>query len=42
LHENFGPTRCRIRTIVGVETPGLVASEGAQGFTWLIFLSIAF
>ena len=31
-----------ICTIVGVDTLGLVASEGAQGFTWLIFLSIAF
>jgi amino acid transporter len=31
-----------ICTIVGVDTLGLVAAEGAQGFTWLIFLAIFF
>ncbi len=31
-----------ICTIVGVDTLGLVAAEGAQGFTWLIFLAVAF
>ena len=31
-----------ICTIVGVDTLGVVAAEGAQGFTWLIFLSVAF
>src|SRR3954447_11655450 len=31
-----------ICTIVGVDTLGLVAAEGAQGFTWLIFLGIVF
>ena len=31
-----------ICTIVGVDTLGLVAAEGAQGFTWLIFLAVFF
>ena len=31
-----------ICTIVGVDTLGVVAAEGAQGFTWLIFLAVAF
>ena len=31
-----------ICTIVGLDTLGTVASNGAQGFTWLIFLSIFF
>jgi glutamate:GABA antiporter len=31
-----------ICTIVGVDTLGQVASNGAQGFTWLIFLAIFF
>ncbi len=31
-----------ICTIVGVDTLGVVAAEGAQGFTWLIFLGIFF
>ena len=31
-----------ICTIVGVDTLGVVASEGAQGFTWLLFLAVAF
>ena len=31
-----------ICTIVGVDTLGVVASKGAQGFTWLIFLGIFF
>jgi amino acid transporter len=29
-------------TIVGLDTIGSVASNGAQGFTWLIFLSVLF
>ena len=29
-----------ICTIVGVDTLGVVAAEGAQGFTWLIFLAV--
>lgn len=31
-----------ICTIVGLDTLGSVASNGAQGFTWLIFLSVLF
>ena len=31
-----------ICTIVGVDTLGQVAVEGAQGFLWLIFLAIFF
>ncbi len=31
-----------ICTIVGVDTLGLVASKGAEGFTWLILLAVAF
>ena len=31
-----------ICTIVGVDTLGVVAAEGAQGFTWLLFLALAF
>ncbi len=31
-----------ICTIVGVDTLGVVASNGAQGFTWLIFLGVFF
>ena len=31
-----------ICTIVGVDTLGVVAAEGAQGFTWLIFLASSF
>jgi glutamate:GABA antiporter len=31
-----------ICTIVGVDTLGVVAANGAQGFTWLIFLGIFF
>ncbi len=31
-----------ICTIVGVDTLGVVAAEGAQGFTWLIFLAVLF
>ncbi len=31
-----------ICTIVGLDTLGAVASNGAQGFTWLIFLSVFF
>ncbi len=31
-----------ICTIVGVDTLGVVAAEGAQGFTWLIFLGVFF
>jgi amino acid transporter len=31
-----------ICTIVGVDTLGVVAANGAQGFTWLIFLGIVF
>ena len=31
-----------ICTVVGVDTLGAVASNGAQGFTWLIFLGIFF
>jgi amino acid transporter len=29
-------------TLVGLDTLGAVASNGAQGFTWLIFLAIFF
>ena len=29
-------------TLVGLDTIGSVASNGAQGFTWLIFLAIVF
>src|SRR5258705_10575104 len=29
-------------TLVGLDTLGAVASNGAQGFTWLIFLAAAF
>ncbi len=31
-----------ICTIVGLDTLGAVASNGAEGFTWLIFLSVFF
>ena len=31
-----------ICTVVGVDTLGAVASNGAQGFTWLIFLGVFF
>ena len=31
-----------ICTIVGLDTLGAVASNGAEGFTWLIFLSVLF
>lgn len=31
-----------ICTLVGLDTIGSVASDGAQGFTWLIFLGIVF
>lgn len=31
-----------ICTLVGVDTIGSVASNGAQGFTWLVFLAAAF
>src|ERR1700760_1987876 len=31
-----------ICTLVGLDTLGSVASNGAQGFTWLIFLAIVF
>ena len=31
-----------ICTLVGVDTLGAVASNGAEGFTWLIFLAIFF
>ena len=29
-------------TLVGLDTLGSVASNGAQGFTWLIFLAVVF
>src|SRR5271167_3235360 len=29
-------------TIVGLDTIGQVAAQGAQGFTWLIFLAVFF
>ena len=31
-----------ICTLVGVDTLGAVAANGAQGFTWLIFLGVTF
>jgi len=31
-----------ICTLVGLDTIGAVAAEGAEGFTWLIFLGLAF
>src|SRR5437868_13339028 len=31
-----------ICTLVGVDTIGAVAANGAQGFTWLIFLGVFF
>ncbi|GAA0706423.1 APC family permease [Dactylosporangium roseum] len=31
-----------ICTVVGLDTIGAVAKNGAQGFTWLIFLAVAF
>src|SRR5437588_11368239 len=31
-----------ICTLVGIDTIGSVAKNGAQGFTWLIFLAAAF
>src|ERR1700759_3056698 len=31
-----------ICTLVGLDTLGAVASNGAQGFTWLIFLAVVF
>src|SRR6201999_2309705 len=31
-----------ICTLVGLDTLGAVASNGAQGFTWLIFLAVFF
>ena len=31
-----------ICTLVGVDTLGAVASSGAEGFTWMIFLAVFF
>ena len=45
LQKHFGRTDIfffLICTLVGLDTIGAVAAEGAEGFTWLIFLGLAF